>query len=50
LQEVWYGVGNLSPHFVWMWGFGFTQTYVSGFFLLRPWGYYESKYRGHLEL
>ena len=45
-----YWGGNLSTHFVWVWGFGFTQTYTSGFLLFGPWGYQETKYRGHLEL
>jgi len=38
------------PHFVRVWGLGFTQTYTSGFLLFGPWGYQETKYRGHLEL
>jgi len=41
---------NLSPHIVWVWGLGFTQTYASGFLLFGPWGYQETNYRGHLEL
>jgi len=31
-------------------GLGFTRTYISGFLLFGPWGYQETKYRGHLEL
>jgi hypothetical protein len=38
------------PHFVWVWGLGFTQAYKSGFLLFWPWGYQETTYRGHLEL
>jgi hypothetical protein len=45
-----YWGGNLSPHFVWVWGLGFTQTYISEFLLFGPWRYQETKYRGHLEL
>jgi len=41
--------GNLSPHFVWVWGLGFTQTHISAFLLFGPWGYQETNYRGHLE-
>jgi hypothetical protein len=28
-----YWGGNLSPYFVWVWGLGFTQTYLRSFFL-----------------
>jgi len=41
---------KLQSNFVWVWGFGFTQTCISGFLLFWPWGYYEPNYRGHLEL
>jgi hypothetical protein len=41
---------NLSPHFVWVWGLGLTETCISGFLLFGPRGCYESKYGGHLEL
>jgi len=30
--------------------FGFSQRCISGFLLFGPWGYYEPKYRGHLEI
>jgi hypothetical protein len=39
---------QLSPHYVWVWGRGFTQTCTSGFLLFGPWVYQETKYRGHL--
>jgi len=45
-----YWEGNLSPHFVRVWGHVFTQTYTFGFLLFGPWGYQKTKYRGHLEL
>jgi hypothetical protein len=38
------------PHFVWVWGLGFTQTCMYAFLLFWPWVYQETKYRGHLEL
>jgi hypothetical protein len=41
---------NPVPHFVWVWGLCFTQTYIPGFLLFGPWGYQETKCRGHLEL
>ena len=44
------GGGNLSPHFVWVWDLGITQTCISVFLLFGPLGYQETKYRGHLEL
>jgi hypothetical protein len=31
---MWYWEGNLSPHFVWVWGLGLTQvSYLGSFFL-----------------
>ena len=36
-RKLWYWGGNLSPHFVWVWGLGLTQTYVcvTSFWTLR---------------
>jgi len=31
------------PHFVWVWGLGFTQTCISGFLLFGLWGYHKTK-------
>jgi len=40
-----------SAHILWVrGGLGFTQIYISGFLLFGPWGYQETKCRGHLEL
>ena len=39
-----------SVDILWVWGLGFIQTYTSGFLLFGPWGYQETKHRGHLEL
>ena len=39
-----------SVHILLLWGLRFTHTCICGFLLLGHWGYYESKYRDHLEL
>ena len=47
-----YVVLRRKPQFtfcVCVWGFGFTQSCISGFLLFGPWGYYEFKYRDQLE-
>jgi len=40
----------LCPHSVWVWSFGFTQTYVSGLLFLGARGHHGCKSGGHLEL
>ena len=47
---MWYWRGNLSPHFVWVWGFSLTQACLSGFLLFGPVGYKGTRRGGHLEL
>jgi hypothetical protein len=39
MQEVWYRGRNLTPHSVWVWSPGFTQTCISGFLFPGPRGY-----------